>query len=68
MFYGSTKSLLESIIRWLEIEVPQDDAEWQAQTELVQACLAEMVELSEPKSIRPWGLPPDISTALLRIS
>jgi hypothetical protein len=48
MWYGSTKSLLESVIRWLETEAPQDDAEWQAQTDLVQACLAEMVEMSEP--------------------
>ena len=48
MWYGSTKSLLESILRWLKTEPPQDDAEWQAQTDLVQACLAEMVERSEP--------------------
>ena len=45
MWYGSTKSLLESIIRWLKTEPPQDDAEWQAQTDVVQACLAEMVEM-----------------------
>jgi len=32
----------------LRTEAPQDDAEWQAQTDLVQACLAEMVEMSEP--------------------
>ena len=48
MWYGNTKSLLESIVRRLRTEAPQDDAEWQAQTELVQACLAEMVEMSEP--------------------
>jgi hypothetical protein len=48
MWYGSTKSLLESIVRCLKTEAPQDDAEWQAQTDLVQACLAEMVEMSEP--------------------
>ena len=48
MWYGNTKNLLESIVRGLKTEPPQDDAEWQAQTELVQACLAEMVEMSEP--------------------
>ena len=48
MWYGSTKSLLESVVRWLKIEAPQNDAEWQAQTDLVQACLAKMVQLSEP--------------------
>jgi hypothetical protein len=48
MFYGNTKTLLESIVRALKTEPPQDDAEWQAQTELVQSCLKEMVEMSEP--------------------
>ena len=48
MFYGNTKSLLESIVRGLQTEPPQNEAEWQAQTELVQGCLAEMVEMSEP--------------------
>jgi hypothetical protein len=48
MWYGNTKTLLESIVRGLKAEPPQNDAEWQAQTDLVQACLAEMVELSEP--------------------
>src|SRR5260370_33162886 len=48
MWYGNTKKLLESIVRGLETEPPQSDAEWQAQTDLVQACLAEMVEMSEP--------------------
>ena len=48
MFYGNTKSLLESIIRGLKTEAPKDEAAWQAQTDLVQACLAEMVEMSEP--------------------
>ena len=46
MWYGNTKSLLESIVRGLKAEPPQDDAEWQAQTELVQACLTEMAEMS----------------------
>ena len=48
MWYGNTKSQLESIVRWLSAEVPRNDAEWQTQTELVQACLAEMVGMSEP--------------------
>jgi hypothetical protein len=48
MWYGNTKSLLESIVRWLRTEAPQNDADWQAQTDLVQACLAEMAEMSEP--------------------
>ena len=47
MWYGNTKNLLESIVRGLRTEAPQNDAEWQAQTDLVQACLAEMVEMSE---------------------
>ena len=48
MWYGNTKNLLESIVRGLKTQPPQDDAEWQAQTDLVQGCLAEMVEMSEP--------------------
>ncbi|HZM10049.1 MAG TPA: hypothetical protein VFC15_07550, partial [Candidatus Limnocylindrales bacterium] len=48
MWYGSTKNLLESIVRGLNTEPPQNDAEWQTQTDLVQACLAEMAELAEP--------------------
>jgi hypothetical protein len=48
MWYGSTKHLLESIVRRLRSEAPQDDAEWQAQTDVVIACLQEMVEMSEP--------------------
>jgi hypothetical protein len=48
MWYGSTKNLLESIVRGLKNEPPQNDAEWQAQADLLQGCLAEMVEMSEP--------------------
>ena len=48
MWYGSTKTLLESIVRQLRTEAPHDDAEWQAQTDLVQTCLAEMTKMSEP--------------------
>ncbi|HEX3742798.1 MAG TPA: hypothetical protein VHW09_02665 [Bryobacteraceae bacterium] len=47
MWYGSTKSLLESIVRWLKSEAPHDDSEWQLQIEIVQACLSEMVEMSK---------------------
>src|ERR1035437_648779 len=48
MWHGNTKNLLESIVRGLKTQPPQDDADWQAQTELVQSCLAEMAEMSEP--------------------
>jgi hypothetical protein len=48
MFYGSTKSLLDSIIRQLKTESPEGDDEWQAKTDVVQTCLEEMVVLSEP--------------------
>jgi hypothetical protein len=52
MWYGNTKSLLESIVRGLKTEPPQNEAEWQAQTELVQGCLAEMVKMSE-RTVNP---------------
>jgi hypothetical protein len=55
MWYGNTKNLLESIVRGLRTEPPQNDAEWQAQTELVQACLAEMVEMSDPTANPSMG-------------
>ena len=48
MWYSSTKSLLESVVRCLKTDTPQEDSEWQAQIELVQACLAEMMEMSKP--------------------
>ena len=48
MWFGSTKSLLDSLVRSLKSEDGQDEAAWQAQTELAQACLTEMVELSQP--------------------
>ena len=48
MWYGNTKILLGSVLRQLKIEAPQDDAGWQAQTDLVQKCLAEMVAISQP--------------------
>jgi hypothetical protein len=48
MYYGNTKTLMESIVRWLRTEGSHDDADWQAQTDLAQACLAEMVEMTKP--------------------
>jgi hypothetical protein len=42
MWYGSTKNLLESVVRGLKNEPPQNDAEWQAQADLVQGCLADV--------------------------
>jgi hypothetical protein len=48
MWYGSTKTLLESIVRQLRAEAPQNDAEWTAHTDVVQSCLQEMVEMSQP--------------------
>jgi hypothetical protein len=55
MWYGNTKNLLESIVRGLKTQPPQDDAEWQAQTALVQGCLAEMAEMSEPTVNQSMG-------------
>ena len=55
MWYGNTKNLLESIVRGLKTEAPQNDAEWQAKTELVQVCLTEMVEMSEPAANPSMG-------------
>jgi hypothetical protein len=52
MYYSSTKNLLESIIRWLKTEVPQEEVEWQSQTDLVQACITEMVQMAGP-SVHP---------------
>src|ERR1700730_11675805 len=48
MFYGSTKTLLESIVRGVKTEPPPSEGEWQAQTELGQGCLCEMATVSEP--------------------
>jgi hypothetical protein len=48
MWYGNTKTLLESALRRLETPESPPDDEWKAQTEVVEACLAEMAEMSEP--------------------
>ena len=48
MWYGNTKSILESIVRWLSTDPSQNDAESQAHTDLVESCLAEMAEMAEP--------------------
>jgi hypothetical protein len=37
------------------MEISQNDAEWQAHTDLVQSCLAEMVEITEPTENRSIG-------------
>src|ERR1035438_6488426 len=58
MWYGSTKTLLESIVRQLKSEAPQNDAERQAHTDGLRACLAEMVEMSEPVVSPSKGVPP----------
>jgi hypothetical protein len=68
MWYGSTKNLLESIVRGLKNEPPQNDAEWQAQEDLVQGCLAEMVEMRSRPSIRRWDHVCDTFTVRLRMS
>jgi hypothetical protein len=52
MWYGNTKSLLDGVVRWLKTGPSPNDAEWQAHTELVQVCLAEMVEMSE-STVKP---------------
>jgi hypothetical protein len=43
---NTTTSLLDGVVRWLKTEPSPNDAEWQAHADLVQACLAEMVEMS----------------------
>lgn len=58
MWYGSTKTLLESIVRQLRAEAPQNDAEWQAHTAVVEVCLAEMVGMSEPVVSPSKGVTP----------
>jgi hypothetical protein len=56
MHYGNTKTLIESIVRWLRTEGSHDDAEWLAQADLVQSCLAEMVEMAKP-TVHPSKAP-----------
>jgi len=58
MWYGNTKSILESIVRWLSTDPSQNDAEWQAHTDLVQSCLAEMLQVSEPTANPSIGATP----------
>jgi hypothetical protein len=48
MWYASTKSLLESTVRWLKAEVSQNDSDWRAQTDLVRVCLDEITAMSKP--------------------
>ena len=56
LLHGTLKSLLEGIVRWLSMEVSQIDAEWQAHADLVQSCLADMVDITEPMGERPIGV------------
>ena len=44
--HNTTTSLMNGVVRWLKTEPSSNDAEWQAHTELIQACLEEMVEMS----------------------
>ena len=37
---------LDGVVRWLKTGPSPKDAEWQAHTDLVQVCLAEMAEMS----------------------
>ena len=45
--HNITKTILDGVVRWLKTEPSPNDAEWQAHTDLVQACLEEIVEMSE---------------------
>src|SRR3954454_18111988 len=45
--HNTTKSLIDGVVRWLLTEPSLNDAEWQAHTDLVQACLEKMAEMSE---------------------
>jgi hypothetical protein len=56
------------IVRGLKAEPPQNDAEWQAQADLVQGCLAEMVEMSEPTVNQSMGATSRYVHRRLRIS
>ena len=42
MWYGSRKTYWKAV-GWLKADIPHDDCEWQAQTDLAQTCLAEMM-------------------------
>jgi hypothetical protein len=56
LLHGTLKSLLEGIVRWLGMEISQNDAEWQAHADLVQSCLSDMVEIMEPTEVRSIGV------------
>jgi len=56
LLHGTLKSLLEGIVRWLGMEVSQNDAEWEVHADLVQSCLADMVEITEPTEVRSIGV------------
>jgi len=46
MWYGNTKILLESAVRQLQLGEARAEDEWEAQTQVVATCLAEMAEIS----------------------
>lgn len=47
MWYDSTKSILESVVAWLESGADDDDA-WEDQLENAGECLLEMQSMSQP--------------------
>uniref|UniRef100_Q01UF0 Uncharacterized protein n=1 Tax=Solibacter usitatus (strain Ellin6076) TaxID=234267 RepID=Q01UF0_SOLUE len=48
MWYGNTKTLLESALRQLDLGASASDEDWKAQTDVVETCLSEMLEKSVP--------------------
>lgn len=48
MWYGNTKNLLESALRQLHVGAAASEEDWKTQTDVVETCLSEMVEKSEP--------------------
>ena len=54
--HKTTADLLQGIVRWLNTEPSKNDAEWEAHTQLVQSCLAEMAEITETIESRSRGV------------
>lgn len=46
MWYGNTKTLLESALRQLDVAAAASDEDWKVQTDVVETCLSEMLEKS----------------------
>jgi hypothetical protein len=53
MWYGNTKSLLESALRQLHSGETSTDDDWNTQTGVVETCLAEMVQKAESTGQAP---------------